>query len=236
MQRKLRRIFSAFFVITTKQGSGPCWAKPHALTLYAHGWAYPCYALMALETVFNKPHPSLLLPLLDINTRKVVVLLLQEVKHDIVVWRAQLQVPRRQEELQPRILAHLISAVKKATAIREYQGVLPYKDALSFLEHITHSVLHPTLYYTTEINDTITLSFSFIFLGLANPCNTKTYTSCSHIPSHPFSCHPPCSWSRNKVQKYKQNIHHTQLTKKDKSTSKVYRILPPANFFLPENL
>jgi hypothetical protein len=39
------------------------------------------------------------------------------------------------------VIKNLTSAVKKVTAILEYQGILPFQDALSFLERITLSVL-----------------------------------------------------------------------------------------------
>jgi hypothetical protein len=58
----------------------------------------PAIALMPLKIAFNKLHPSLLLYLQDNNTRKLVILLLQEVNCDTIFRHVQLQVPRRQEE------------------------------------------------------------------------------------------------------------------------------------------
>jgi hypothetical protein len=89
--------------------------------------------------VFNKPHPSILLHLQESNTWKVVIFLPEEVKRDIL---SRMHPSRRQEELQPRIQAHLVSVVKKFTALLEYQGILPFQDALSFLKHITYSGVH----------------------------------------------------------------------------------------------
>jgi hypothetical protein len=63
-----------------------------------------------LEIVFNKSHPSILLHIKDATTRKVLILLLQETKRDIIFHHAQLQSPRRREELHPRVQAHIISA------------------------------------------------------------------------------------------------------------------------------
>jgi hypothetical protein len=40
------------------------------------------------------------------------------------------------------VIKNLTSAVKKVTAFLVYQGILRFQDALSFLERITHSVLH----------------------------------------------------------------------------------------------
>jgi hypothetical protein len=44
---------------------------------------------------FNKPHPSILLHIKDATTQKVLILLLQETKRDIIFRHAQLQTPRR---------------------------------------------------------------------------------------------------------------------------------------------
>jgi hypothetical protein len=55
------------------------------LALSRHtGEGIPAIILTPLEIVFNKHHLSLLLHLQDSKMRKVIVLLLQEVKQDIV--------------------------------------------------------------------------------------------------------------------------------------------------------
>jgi hypothetical protein len=111
------------------------------LSLSRHSGDFiPRIDLTPLEIVFNKPHPSFLLHVPDCTTRKVLILLLQEVKRDIS--RAQLAEPRRREELQPRIQAHLLSVISKLQAFLEYQGVLNYTDALALLRRMAHSVLH----------------------------------------------------------------------------------------------
>jgi hypothetical protein len=53
---------------------------------------------------------------------------LQEIKRDIIYRRAQLQEPRRREELHPRIQAHLISVINKISSLLEYQGTLQFAD------------------------------------------------------------------------------------------------------------
>jgi radical SAM superfamily enzyme len=93
--------------------------------------------LTPLEIVFNKPHPSILLHIPDANTRKVLILLLQEIKRDIVYRRAQLQEHRRREELHPRIQAHLVSVINKISSLLEYQGTLQFADGLSFLKRLS---------------------------------------------------------------------------------------------------
>jgi hypothetical protein len=101
--------------------------------------------LTPLEIIFNKPHPSIFLHVKDATTRKVLILLLQETKRDIILRHAQLQEPRRQEELHPRIQAHLVSVVNKIISLLEYQGVLQYSNSLSLLSQIVQIALntHP---------------------------------------------------------------------------------------------
>jgi hypothetical protein len=111
-----------------------------ALSHYS-GEYIPAVVLTPLEIIFNKPHPSILLHIPDATTRKVLILLLQEIKRDIVYRRAQLQEPRRREELHPRIQAHLISVINKISSLLEYQGTLQFADGLSFLKRLSQIVL-----------------------------------------------------------------------------------------------
>jgi hypothetical protein len=102
----------------------------------------PRIELTPLVIIFNKPHPSILLHVPDGTTRKVLILFLQEVKRDIIFRRAQLSEPRRREELQSRIHAHLLSVITKIQVLLEDQGVLNYADALALLRLMAHSVLN----------------------------------------------------------------------------------------------
>jgi hypothetical protein len=111
-----------------------------ALSHYS-GEYIPAVVLTPLEIVFNKPHPSILLHVKDATTRKVLILLLQELKRDIIYRRAQLQEPRRREELHPRIQAHLVSVINKITSLLEYQGTLQFSDGLSFLRRLSQIIL-----------------------------------------------------------------------------------------------
>jgi hypothetical protein len=112
------------------------------LALSHHSGEYiPAVVLTPLEIIFNKPHPSILLHISDNTTRKVLILLLQEIKRDIIYRRAQLQEPRRREELQPRIQAHLVSVINKIISLLEYQGTVQFSDGLSFLRRLSRIVL-----------------------------------------------------------------------------------------------
>ncbi len=88
--------------------------KALTLAISHHSGDYvPTLVITPLEIIFNKPHPLILLHITDTTTRKVLILLLQEIKRDIVFRRAQLQEPRRREELHTRIQAHLVSVINK---------------------------------------------------------------------------------------------------------------------------
>ncbi len=64
----------------------------------------PAFALTLMEIGHNKPHPSILLHLQDTKTRKVIILLIQEIKRDIIYLHTQLKYPRRQENLLSTII------------------------------------------------------------------------------------------------------------------------------------
>jgi hypothetical protein len=116
--------------------------KSLTLALSHHSGEYiPVVVLTPLEIIFNKPHPSILLHVPDATTRKVLILLFQEIKRDIIYRRAQLQEPRRLEELHPRIQAHLVSVINKIASLLEYQGTVQFSDGLSFLKRLLQIVL-----------------------------------------------------------------------------------------------
>jgi hypothetical protein len=109
--------------------------KSMTLAISQHSGDYgPNMVLTPLKIVFNKPHPSILLHVTDATTRKVLILFLQEIKRDITYRRAQLQEPRRREELHPRFQAHLVSVTNKISALLEYQGALQFSDGLALLK------------------------------------------------------------------------------------------------------
>ncbi len=85
--------------------------------------------LSPLEIVCNKPHPFILLNLQYKNTRKVVILFPQQMKH-VIIRHAQLMAPRRQKELQLGIQAYLLSVVDKICPLLDYQGILTIVNAL----------------------------------------------------------------------------------------------------------
>jgi hypothetical protein len=72
-----------------------------SLAISGHTWDYiPNIVLTPLEIVFNKPHPYILLRIKDATKQKILLLFLQEIKHDIIFSYALLLTLRRREELQ----------------------------------------------------------------------------------------------------------------------------------------
>jgi hypothetical protein len=79
--------------------------------------------LTHLEIIFNKPHPSLLLFLAHKEDRMMIILLVQELKRDIIYRRMNLtQTDRETPTLHIRIYAHIASVMRKLQAQMEYQG------------------------------------------------------------------------------------------------------------------
>jgi hypothetical protein len=135
----------------------------------------PAVVLTPLEIVFNKPHPSILLHIPDATTRKVLILLLEEIKRDIVYRQAQLQEPRRCEELHPRIQAHLVSVIirflqcwniKVLYNLRMVSLFCRGYPELFSMHEIPPHIRHPT-HYTSYI------SFTSIPLAVLIWCKSK---------------------------------------------------------------
>jgi hypothetical protein len=85
------------------------------------------------EIVFNKPHPAILLRITDPLVRSSILVLIQEIKRDIIYRRMQLKEPSRQEVPRIRIYAHLLSCIRKLSSLLEYQGIVQNKAPISFL-------------------------------------------------------------------------------------------------------
>jgi hypothetical protein len=99
---------------------------------------HPSPIFTLLEMVYNKLHPSLFFHLQDENTRKVVILFLQEV----VVSSSKILNSRFQEDENNYNCTYntyiLLSVFNKICSLLEYHGVHIFMDALSFLRRTTH--------------------------------------------------------------------------------------------------
>jgi hypothetical protein len=93
------------------------------------------------EIIFNKPHPAILLRIPDTLVCHSILVLVQEIKRDIIFRRMQLQEPMHQEVLRIRIHAHLLSSIRKLTSLLEYQGVVQNNVPISFLKVLTDTTV-----------------------------------------------------------------------------------------------
>jgi hypothetical protein len=83
--------------------------------------------------IFNIPHPSLLLHIYDKTSRNAILLLIQEVKRDIIFRRMNLP-PSAQQITDPRRLtAHLDSTICRLHSYFQYIGLVKYKKAANML-------------------------------------------------------------------------------------------------------
>jgi hypothetical protein len=75
------------------------------------------------EIIFNKPHPFLLLHLPEEKDRTMIIILVQEIKRDIVYRRMNMPLDPTRATPQVRIQAHLLSVLKKLQSLYSYQGI-----------------------------------------------------------------------------------------------------------------
>ncbi len=92
------------------------------------------------EIVFNKPHPAIMLRIKDTLVRSCILVLIQEIKRDIISRRMQLKDPLRQEVSKIRICAHLLSCIRKLSSLLEYQGIVQNKAPISFLTTLSETI------------------------------------------------------------------------------------------------
>jgi hypothetical protein len=92
------------------------------------------------EIVFNKPHPAIMLRITDPLVRSSILVLIQEIKRDIIFRRMQLKEPSRQEVSKVRICAHLLSCIRKLSSLLEYQGIVQNKAPISFLATLSETI------------------------------------------------------------------------------------------------
>jgi hypothetical protein len=93
------------------------------------------------EIVYNKPHPAILLRITDKPTQYCILVLVQEVKRNIIFRRMQLSEPVRQEVPKVRLQAHLLSVIRKLTSLLEYQGIVQNNVPISFLSTLNDTLI-----------------------------------------------------------------------------------------------
>jgi hypothetical protein len=86
--------------------------------------------------IYNIPHPSLILHIHDQATRNTLLLLIQEVKRDIIYRRMNLPQSARQPTDPWRIKAHIDSAIKRLRSYLEYIGFVKFTKAITTLQRL----------------------------------------------------------------------------------------------------
>jgi hypothetical protein len=93
----------------------------------------PRIELGQTNIIFNIPHPSLILHIHDKSSRNAILLLIQEVKRDLIYRRMNLP-PSAQQVTDPRRLtAHLDSTIRRLRSYLQYIGLMKFKKAADLL-------------------------------------------------------------------------------------------------------
>jgi hypothetical protein len=117
--------------------SEPLWNKlAESLTMLLNDVStdeVPRIELGQTNIIFNIPHPSLILHIHDKSSRNAILLLIQEVKRDLIYRRMNLP-PSVQQVTDPRRLtAHLDSTIRRLRSYLQYIGLMKYKKAADLL-------------------------------------------------------------------------------------------------------
>jgi hypothetical protein len=83
--------------------------------------------------IFNIPHPSLLLHVHDRTSKNAILLLIQELKRDIIFRKMNLHPSTQQISDPQRLAAHLDSAICRLHSYLQYIGLVQYTKAANLL-------------------------------------------------------------------------------------------------------
>jgi hypothetical protein len=86
--------------------------------------------------IFNIPHPSLLLYIPDKETRNAILLLVQEIKRDIIYRRMNLPQSAQQVTHPQRLVAHLDSSIRRLISYLQYIGTVKYCKSVQALQRL----------------------------------------------------------------------------------------------------
>ncbi len=92
------------------------------------------------EIMYNKPHPAILLRVSDKLVRYSILVVIQEIKRNIIFCRTQITELLRQEVPRIRMQAHLLSVTRKLIPLLEYQGIVQNNAPISFLTPLNTSI------------------------------------------------------------------------------------------------
>ncbi len=90
-----------------------------------------------LEIIYNKPHPSVLIHIKDEESRKILLLFIQEVKREIIYRRMNIR-ENQMNRTTPRIRiqAHISTVIKKITSLLEYRGIMENKQSIQMMKKL----------------------------------------------------------------------------------------------------
>jgi hypothetical protein len=93
----------------------------------------PRVELGQTNIIFNIPHQSLLLHIKDKASRNAILLLIQEIKWDLIYRRMNLPPSAHQVTDSRRLAAHLDLAIRRLRSYLQYIGLLKFKKAADML-------------------------------------------------------------------------------------------------------
>jgi hypothetical protein len=96
----------------------------------------PRVELGQTNIIYNIPHPSLLLHIPDKNTRDALLLLIQEMKRDVIFRRMNLPPSVNQETAPECLAAQIDSTVQRLRSYLQDIGLIKYAKANETLQHI----------------------------------------------------------------------------------------------------
>jgi hypothetical protein len=117
--------------------SEPLWSKlAESLTKLLNNISMdevPRVELGQTNIIFNIPHLSLLLHINDKASRNAILLLIQEIKCDLIYRRMNLPPSAQQVTDSRRLTAHLDSTIRRLRSYLQYIGLSKYKKAADML-------------------------------------------------------------------------------------------------------
>jgi hypothetical protein len=93
------------------------------------------------EIIYSKPHPAILLRISDKLVQYCILVMVQEIKRNIIFRRMQLTEPTRLEVPKIKLQAHLLSVIQKLISLLEYQGVVQNNTPISFLTTLNTTII-----------------------------------------------------------------------------------------------
>jgi hypothetical protein len=89
------------------------------------------------EIIYNAPHPSLLLHVKDKSLCRSLLLTVQEIKRNLIYRRMNIRESCKNRPMpRIRVVAHIISVIKKILAMYQYKNILTNKSSIAMLQNM----------------------------------------------------------------------------------------------------